>query len=312
VTFRFVVTQDLAGRRVDVATAERNPELSRARARGLVAGGAVTVDGARVKPAHRLREGEEVRGEIPEAEPDRLEPEAIPLEVVWEDSALIVVDKPAGMVVHPAAGHRSGTLVHALLHHCEDLSGIGGVRRPGIVHRLDRGTSGLVVSAKNDRAHRHLSEQFRGHTIDREYLAIVRGSPREDSGTVDRPIGRHPSDRKRFTAHGRLTRAARHARHAVTHWSVEERLAGFTLLRVRLETGRTHQIRVHLASAGLPVAGDPTYGGGRGVARELGLERQALHAAVLGFTHPDSGEPLRFESPLPPDLRRVLERLRSG
>jgi 23S rRNA pseudouridine1911/1915/1917 synthase len=220
--------------------------------------------------------------------------------VRYEDDHLIVVDKPAGLVVHPSAGHRTGTLVHALLHHCRDLSGIGGVLRPGIVHRLDKGTSGLLVAAKSDPAHRHLAAQFKAHSIEREYLALVRGEPGAESGSIDAPIGRHPSDRKRLSTRGKRGRPA------VTHWRVEVRYRGLTLLRVRLETGRTHQVRVHLASAGLPVAGDPVYGGGRKVTRSLGLERQALHAARLGFEHPVSGERMSFESPLPADLHRAI------
>ena len=310
-SFSFVVSLDLAGRRIDVAVAERCPELSRAQARRLIDRGGVSVDGSAVKPAYRLRRGEKVEGTLPEAEPHELAPEAIPLSILYEDPTWIVLDKPAGLVVHPAPAHRSGTLVHALLHHCPELSEAGGSGRPGIVHRLDKDTSGVLVAAKTPRAHGNLAEQFRAHTVEREYLAIVRGSPRTLSGTVDRPIGRHPSDRKRFTADRRLARASRGARPARTHWRVEERLGDFTLLRVRLETGRTHQVRVHLASAGLPVLGDPVYGGGRAVARALGLDRQALHAARLEFDHPDTGARMRFTAPLPRDLEAVLERLRA-
>jgi 23S rRNA pseudouridine1911/1915/1917 synthase len=194
--------------------------------------------------------------------------------------------------------------VNALLHHCgASLSGIGGVLRPGIVHRLDKGTSGLLVAAKNDAAHRHLAAQFKRHSVDREYRALVRGAPGEDAGSIVAPIGRHPTDRKKFSTR------TRSGREAVTHWRVERRMGALSLLRVRLETGRTHQIRVHLASVGLPVAGDPVYGGGRSVTRELGLQRQALHAARLGFEHPRSGERLAFDSPLPADLARVIGEL---
>jgi 23S rRNA pseudouridine1911/1915/1917 synthase len=292
-----------AGRRLDVLLAELEPELSRAQAQRLIERGDVTVGGRRSKPAHRVREGEEIEGRVPAPGGAGLEPEPIPLCIVHEDADLIVVDKPAGLVVHPAPGHASGTLVHALLHHCADLSGVGGVARPGIVHRLDKGTSGLLVAAKHDRAHRALAAQFKLHSIDREYLALVRGAPRAQSGEIDAPIGRHPSDRKRFSTRARLGRAAR------TRWSVERRLAGYTLLRVRLETGRTHQIRVHLAAAGLPIAGDPVYGGGRRGARLPGLGRPALHAALLGFDHPRSGARLRFESALPGDLVAVIAEL---
>ncbi len=310
-SFRFVVTPEQAGRRLDLVVAESRPELSRAQARRLIALGTITVGGASVKPAHRLRSGEEVQGQIPEPEPAVLKPEPIPLQIVYEDGTLVVVDKPAGLVVHPAPGHSSGTLVHALLHHCRDLSGVGGVRRPGIVHRLDRGTSGLLVAAKDDRTHRHLSAQFRAHSVEREYLALVRGSPRRAEGVIDQPLARHPGDRKRFTADRRLTKRVSSARHAVTRWRVEERLGDLTLLRVRLETGRTHQVRVHLASIGLPVLGDPVYGGGRVVSRALGLDRQGLHAEILAFDHPEGGGRLRFVSPLPDDLVEVLERVRS-
>lgn len=303
-SFRFQVDCGAAGKRLDVAVAERRPELSRARIRRLIEQGHITVMGAAAKPAHRLREGERVCGAVPEPTPDRAAPEAIPLAIVHEDDDLLVIDKPAGMVVHPAAGHRSGTLVHALLYHCRDLSGIGGVERPGIVHRLDKGTSGLIVVAKTDAAHRSLSAQFAAHAIEREYLALVRGTPTQQSGSIDAPIGRRRSDPKRFTAG-----PGRASRRAVTHWEVERRFAELTLLRIRLETGRTHQIRVHLASVGLPVAGDPDYGGGRRQSRALGLGRQALHAARLGFDHPRGGRRLRFSAPLPADLAQVLEGL---
>jgi len=213
-----------------------------------------------------------------------------------------VIDKPAGLVVHPAPGHARGTLVHALLHHCEQLSGIGGVERPGIVHRLDKGTSGLLVVAKDDPAHRGLAEQFRVHRIGREYQAIARGRPRADQGEIDASIGRHPRDGKRFS-----TRSARRSREARTRWKVAERARDHALLRVRPQTGRTHQIRVHLASIGLPILGDPLYGGGR--SSGAGLARQALHAAVLVFEHPLTGERLRFESKLPDDIARVWAEL---
>jgi 23S rRNA pseudouridine1911/1915/1917 synthase len=314
VSVRFDVDSELAGERLDVAVAAREPGLSRSQIRRLIERGAIRVahagahadEAGAAKPAQRLRVGDRVLGELPPPEPDALVAEAIPLDVVFEDGALLVVNKPAGMVVHPSAGHRQGTLVHALLHHVGDLSGIGGVLRPGIVHRLDKGTSGLLVCAKNDAAHQGLAAQFKAHTIDREYQALVRGAPRAERGSIDAPIGRHRSDHSRFTV-----REPRTPRHAVTHWRVERRLGALTLLRVTLETGRTHQIRVHLASVGLPIAGDPVYGGGRAAARAQGLERQALHAARLGFDHPRRGERVRFEAALPDDLRAVLERLGS-
>jgi len=221
--------------------------------------------------------------------------------VLFEDADLIVVNRPAGLVVHPAPGHPGGTLVNALLHHCGDLAGIGGVLRPGIVHRLDRGTSGVLVAAKSDAAHASLAAQFHDHTVERMYLAIVRGAPSAESGRVERPIGRHPRDRKRMST------LASAGRRAVTAWRVRERFAarGHALLEVRPETGRTHQIRVHLAAAGLPIAGDPVYGRAR--RGELPIERPALHAARLGFTHPRSGERLCFEAPPPEDFRRALD-----
>jgi 23S rRNA pseudouridine1911/1915/1917 synthase len=230
-------------------------------------------------------------------------PESIPLDIVYEDSDLIVIDKRAGMVVHPAPGHPTGTLVNALLHHCDDLAGVGGVARPGIVHRLDRGTSGILVVAKTDEAHRRLAEQFHDHTIERVYRALVRGTPRADSGRVDQAIGRHPKDRKRMSVRGAAMREAH------TAWRVDRRFSRsrHALLDVMPETGRTHQIRVHLASVGLPIVGDPVYGKSRG--RAQSIDRPALHAAALGFTHPTSKQTLRFEAPLPADFAKLLESL---
>ena len=299
-----MVGSEFAGQRLDVALARLEPTLSRAQVQRLIEQGEITVAGGVVKPAHKLRAGERIEGRVPAPVPARLEAQAIPLAILHEDADLIVIDKPAGMVVHPAAGHAQGTLVNALLHHCRDLSGVGGELRPGIVHRLDKDTSGVLVAAKHDRAHRALAAQWKQHSIDREYLAFVRGSPRAESGTVDAPIGRHPTDRKRMSTRARVGRSA------VTHWRVEERLRGATLLRVRLETGRTHQIRVHMASIALPLLGDPVYGGGRALRPAPAIARQALHATVLGFTHPTTGERVRFESPLPADLRALLESLR--
>jgi 23S rRNA pseudouridine1911/1915/1917 synthase len=304
VSFEHRVPPELAGQRLDTALARLEPTLSRAQVRRLIEQGEVTVSGKVVKPAHRLRASDSIAGRVPEAEPTSIAAEELPLTVLYQDADLIVIDKPAGLVVHPAPGHGGGTLVNALLHHCRDLSGIGGELRPGIVHRLDKDTSGVLVVAKSDAAHRSLAAQFKVHSVLREYLVLVRGAPRAASGTIEAAIGRHPTDRKRMSTRTKRGRAA------VTHWRVEERLRGATLLRVRLETGRTHQVRVHLASIGLAVLGDPVYGGGRAQGVELGLERQALHAAVLGFAHPTTGETLRFESALPVDFARALEALR--
>jgi 23S rRNA pseudouridine1911/1915/1917 synthase len=238
----------------------------------------------------------------PEPVRSTLEPEPIPLSILYEDADLVVVDKPAGLVVHPAPGHPGGTLVNALLHHCGDLAGVGGVLRPGIVHRLDRGTSGVMVAAKSDAAHRGLAEEFRDHTIERIYHALVRGTPGAEEGRIDRPVGRHRRDRKRMSV------ATGAGREAVTAWRVLRRFprSGVSWLEIRPETGRTHQIRVHLASAGMPIAGDPVYG--RRDRTQL-LSRPGLHAALLGFVHPTRGERLRFRAPEPEDLVAALERL---
>jgi 23S rRNA pseudouridine1911/1915/1917 synthase len=300
---RWIVGEDEAGERLDVALAAL-ADLTRSQARRWVDEGRVKVNDAAGRASQRVRTGDVLDARPPELLPSPLTPEAIPLCVLHEDADLIVIDKPAGMVVHPAPGHASGTLVNALLHHCRDLAGVGGVTRPGIVHRLDRGTSGVMVVAKHDAAHHALAEQFRDHTIEREYRALVRGLPGADAGRVDRPIGRHRSDRKRMSVH---TPAGREAR---TGWRVLERFprGGRSWLAVLPETGRTHQIRVHLASAGLPIVGDPVYGRrGRGVPHEL--DRPALHAAVLGFAHPGRGQRLRFESPVADDIAALLARL---
>jgi 23S rRNA pseudouridine1911/1915/1917 synthase len=294
---RFLIGESEAGERLDRALAAV-AGVARAQARRWIDEGRVRLDGRTVRAARRVAIGEELEANPPD--PVRLElvPEPISLCVLYEDADLIVIDKPPGMVVHPAPGHPRGTLVHALLHHCGDLAGIGGVLRPGIVHRLDRGTSGVLVAAKNDAAHRHLADQFREHTVERLYLAVVRGVPGAEEGRVERAIGRHRRDRKRMSVE---TDSGREARSV---WRVQRRFpgAGYALLEVRPETGRTHQIRVHLAAAGLPIVGDPIYGR----ARRAAIERPALHAAVLGLTHPRSGERLRFEAPPAPDFAALL------
>lgn len=303
-----------AGARLDAWLARTVAELSRSRIRALIEGGFVTLDGAPARPSARLRGGQEVRLVVPPPRPAAPPAEPIPLRIVHEDDDLLVVEKPAGLVVHPGAGAIGGTLVSALLHHARSLSGVGGVARPGIVHRLDKGTSGLLVVAKNDAAHRGLVEQFAGRTVEKEYLALVHGVPRAKEGTVAAPIGRDPRHRKRMSVRAPRGREAR------SSWRLAEAFDGAALLRVCIHTGRTHQVRVHLASLGHPVAGDPTYGGRRtpscrsADAREalLSLSRPALHAARLGFVHPATAKRVVFESPLPEDLAAVLARLRSA
>jgi 23S rRNA pseudouridine1911/1915/1917 synthase len=306
----FIVEEEMAGQRADIALADLSG-APRAQVQRWIEAGRVELAGRPLaRPGRRVAAGDLLEASPPEAVPTEVVPEPIPLVVLFEDAHLIVIDKPAGLVVHPAPGHRGGTLVNALLHHCDDLAGIGGVLRPGIVHRLDRGTSGVLVAAKDDATHAGLAAQFQDHTIERVYLALTRAVPGAEAGRVDRPIGRHVRDRKRMSVHTRSGRAA------VTAWRVRERFprAGAAWLEVRPETGRTHQIRVHLASVGLPLLGDAVYGrGGRQRSRGMPrLDRPALHAAVLGFTHPATGERLRFEAPVPPDLRAALDALRAG
>lgn len=298
----FSVDEAAAGLRVDVVLAGLTGH-SRAQIRRWIDARRVEVGGEPVRASRLLQLGESIEARPLEPVAIELSPEPIPLVILYEDADVVVVDKPAGLVVHPAPGHPSGTLVNALLHHCRDLAGIGGVLRPGIVHRLDRGTSGVIVAAKHDAAHTGLSRQFAEHTIERLYRTFVRALPGADSGRVDRPIGRHPRDRKRMSVE---TRAGRDS---VTNWQVARRFpkAGVSELEIRPETGRTHQIRVHLASIGMPLVGDVVYGRARGRDAELG--RPALHAERLGFDHPRTGERLRFEAPLPPDLVALVASL---
>jgi 23S rRNA pseudouridine1911/1915/1917 synthase len=301
-----------AGRRLDAFLAQALPELSRARIQALIAGGAVTVSGGPARASARVRPGQAVRVEVPEPAPATPRAQDIPLRVVFEDEHLLVIDKPAGLVVHPGAGTRDGTLVNALLHHVRGLSGVGGVARPGIVHRLDRGTSGLIVVAKSDESHRGLSAQFASRTVEKHYLAVVHGVPRARRGAIDAPIGRHPVHRKKMTT------AAPRGRPARSSYEVEEALDGAALLRVRIHTGRTHQIRVHLASIGHPIAGDATYGGtrapsARAAAARAALStfpRPALHAATLAFDHPVTGARIALSAPLPADMAALLAALR--
>jgi 23S rRNA pseudouridine1911/1915/1917 synthase len=297
------VTAQETGVRLDQYLASQTAEISRNQVQHLIDQGMVKVNGQLPRASYKVRSGDFITLQIPPVEKLTLVAEDIPLDIVYEDSDLLVVNKPAGLVVHPAAGHHQGTLVNALLHHCVDLTGIGGSLRPGIVHRLDKDTTGLLVVSKNDFAHQFLSAELKARRIKREYLALVHGELREESGLIDAPLGRDPRDRKKMAVvqndHGRPAR---------THYRVRERYPGHTLLEVSLETGRTHQIRVHLAFAGYPVAGDPLYGQRHNLLR---LTAQALHAYRLTFAHPRSGEQLTFNAPLPPDFASVLAELRA-
>jgi len=300
-----------AGWRLDRALAAQVPALSRERLKVLTKAGALTREsGAAVRdPATKVQGVERFLLAVPDPEPAHNEPQEIPLGIVYEDEHLLVVDKPAGLVVHPAAGNRDGTLVNALLHHCgSSLSGIGGVARPGIVHRIDKDTSGLLVIAKHDKAHEGLAKQFAAHSIDRRYLAIVSGVPREASGIVDAPLARSSQNRKKIAIVGEGR-----GKRAVTHWKRLQALKDAALVECRLETGRTHQVRVHMASIGHPLVGDPVYGRTRKAHRELlkslGFHRQALHAAHLGFVHPVTKGRLSFDSALPSDMQELFRAL---
>ena len=301
-TRTLTATTESAGARLDAFLAARLPDLTRSAAARLIEGGLVTVDGKPAGKSARLTGGETVSVTLPEAEEPEARPQDIPLEVVYEDADVIVVNKPVGMVVHPAPGHPDGTLVNALLHHCaESLSGIGGQLRPGIVHRSDRDTSGLIIAAKNDAAHTCLAAQLSGHTLARTYECLAVGNFKEDSGTVDAPIGRHRTDRKKMAV-------VPDGRRAVTHWEVIARYQGVTHLRCRLETGRTHQIRVHLAYIGHPILGDTVYGAKKPVP---GLTGQCLHATGLQFLHPSTGEKITLTCPLPEEFTKMLKKLQS-
>mgnify|MGYP000359710580 CR=1 FL=1 len=304
----FTVPADAHGERVDVFLAQFTPVgPSRAYVQRLIARGLVQVNGRPTKASYRVAEGDTVWVGLPQPEqPQDLKPEAIPLDVVYEDDHIVVVNKPRGMPVHPGVGNPTGTLVNALLARYPTLSGVAGVMRPGIVHRLDKDTTGLLVVAKTNDAHLGLTRQLKERTIQRIYWAIVRGQPGADEGLVDAPIGRHPTDRLRMAV-------VAGGRPAITRFRVLERFGDYSLLQVKLETGRTHQIRVHMAYIGHPIAGDPVYGAGRGsrARGELGLQAQALHARQLAFRHPVTGEPMQFVAPLPADMEQALERLRA-
>ena len=290
-----------AGVRLD-AFLSADGALTRSQAARLIAEGRVRVNGKPAAKSARLSGGETVTVDVPQLRETALPPQDIPLDVVYEDDDVIVVNKPTGLVVHPAPGHPDGTLVNALLHHCGDsLSGIGGEKRPGIVHRIDRDTSGLIIAAKNDAAHLALSAQLKDHSLSRTYECLVTGNMKQDSGTVDAPIGRSSADRKKMAV-------VPTGRRAVTHWEVVARYPGVTHLRCRLETGRTHQIRVHMAHIGHPILGDTVYGAKKPVP---GLTGQCLHAAGLRFVHPRTGEPVELRCPLPPEFTAMLQKLQS-
>lgn len=296
------VEAEQAGERIDkYLTDSLEESISRSQVQQWIRGGDVRVNGQTVKPNYKMAAGDHIVLVIPDPVDEEIVPEPIPLDVVFEDRDVIVVNKPRGMVVHPAPGHYSGTLVNALLHHCTDLSGINGVLRPGIVHRIDKDTSGLLVAAKNDKAHLSLAEQLKEHSVTRIYTAVVHGNLAHDQGTIDAPIGRDPSDRKMYTV------THKNSKHAVTHFVVLDRFGDYTLLQLKLETGRTHQIRVHMKYIGHPLVGDPLYGRAKGNL----MEGQALHAGVLGFLHPSHGEYMEFEAPLPEDMRRLIDILKT-
>ena len=308
--FRVTLGAGHAGWRLDRALADAIPTMSRERLKALIRAGALEADGTAVRdPATKVKGVEDFVLAVPQPEPAHNAPQDIPLCIVFEDEHLLVIDKPAGLVVHPAAGNREGTLVNALLHHCAGrLSGIGGVARPGIVHRIDKDTSGLLVVAKTDVAHEGLARQFAAHSIGRRYLAIVNGLPLAAQGTVDAPLARSSRDRKKIA----IVEGGRGKR-AVTHWQRLQALRAAALVECRLETGRTHQVRVHMASIGHPLLGDPVYGRGKSVHRQLlnqlDFKRQALHAAGLNFRHPVTKARLSFESALPPDMQELFTAL---
>ncbi len=298
--FELQITAEENGTRLDSYLAEQLEGISRSYIQKLIGDGLIQVNQKTVKANYKVKTGDQLVVEIPEAAPIDIQPEPMDLDIVYEDSDLLIVNKPVGLVVHPAHGHYSGTLVNGLMAHCTDLSGINGKMRPGIVHRIDKDTSGLLMIAKNDMAHQHLAEQLKEHSIKRAYYALVQGVISEPAGLVDAPIGRHEVDRKKMAVTFKNSKEAR------THYYVKERFARTTFIECRLETGRTHQIRVHMAYLGHPLVGDPLYGTRK---NNLDFPGQALHAYALGFVHPRTGEELYFEAPLPEHFQAVLKSL---
>lgn len=306
--------EDRPVERLDTYLSECLPDISRSQLKKLIDSGKITLNGALAKSSNKLKGGESIQVTLPAPEPIKALPENIPLQVLYEDQDLIVINKPAGMVVHPAAGHFHGTLVNALLYHCKDLAGIGGELRPGIVHRIDKDTSGVIVATKNDPSHHHLAAQFKDHSINRRYLALIHGSPEKSSGFIDQPIGRHPTQRKKMSG------KSKNGKRAVTHWKTlkEYHSNRLSLLELKLETGRTHQIRVHFAEINCPLVGDPLYGNTsrKTAIKDMQLRQlidqlpgQALHAQKLGFIHPRSEKYMEFSSEIPETLSNIINYL---
>ena len=297
---RFTEDDISIGVRIDKFLTDRLKAPSRSYVQNIIDKGLVIVNNKVVKSNYKLRDGDEIEVTIPAAEKLEVIPQEIPLDILYEDRDVIVINKPQGMVVHPAAGNRDNTLVNALLYHCEDLSGINGVIRPGIVHRIDKNTSGVLVAAKNDNAHNKLAEQLKEHTMNREYIALVEGRLNNESGTIDAPLGRNPQDRLKYAV-------VKNGKNAVTHYNVLQVFDRFTLVACKLETGRTHQIRVHMAYIGHPLVGDPLYGYKK---QSFKLEGQLLHARILGFVHPSTGEYMEFEAPIPEYFQRIISKIK--
>lgn len=295
--FKFVVDSCSEDLRLDIYLSENIKDKSRSYIQNIIKSGKVLVNGNIKKGSYKLKLNDEVQVEIPQNEKLNVEPENIPIDIIYEDSDVIVVNKPQGMVVHPAPGNYSGTLVNALLYHCTDLSGINGVLRPGIVHRIDKDTSGILVVAKNDMAHKKLAEQLKEHSMNRIYTALAEGVIKENTGTVDKPLGRHPNQRIKMAV-------IKDGRRAITHYKVLQRYKNNTLIECKLETGRTHQIRVHMAYIGHPIVGDPVYGYSK---QKFKLEGQMLHAKTLGFIHPSTNKYMEFNSELPEYFKKIIE-----